>query len=125
MRKRAKKYNEEAYDFSDASPEELKEKENLWWTGACIDLGIPFKDFDNNPNGGYPAISTFLASRLHGKTMTYPLIIESGIGQHFRRDVVVNWGTENGTIFLPGYVIDAGKVRYLSIANEKYFDFSK
>ncbi|MFI5260316.1 MAG: hypothetical protein ACHQU0_00795 [Candidatus Paceibacteria bacterium] len=122
MRQCAEKYYKRELDLSKMSPAELEEIRNLWWSGPCIELGIPIERFDDNPSSGVPVIPPLLASLLHGKEMTYPLVLEWGISPNkIHRKVVVNWGT-GVTVFVPGDKIDTNNIQYLDFADAKYFD---
>lgn len=121
MRKLAKKYRTE--NFDGLSREELEEMTNLCWYGPCVDLGIPYESYCQDPDHGDPAIPTFFLRALQGTTMRYPLIISPFFGPD-RQFVVVNWDTGDA-LFLPGEKIEADKITALSVADCRYFDFDE
>ena len=121
MRRRARKNHKE--DFY--NKESLEVAINLWWSLGCLELGVPFQSYCQDPDHGDPAIPTILWEALHKQPMQYPLIISPFIANPKRKDVIVNFGTRDGYIYDLGEAIDMNKVEAVAVADCKYFDFEK
>jgi len=121
MRALARKRESEEYGLD--SEAEIEQAANLWWSGTCIDFGIPYDRYCQNPNHGDPAILPIFLKELDGKAMEYPLILSPFIGSE-RRFVVVDFITTEA-LYRPGDRIDINQIDALAVADCKYFDFEK
>lgn len=118
MRKRAERiWRDHKIDTAD-----LEEVRNFWWQRVLREIGIPFDEFGGSDNPPIPDL--YRRQFLAGRQVTHPIFLDHGGVKGSK--VLVDLRT---TVDCPpwnlGSIIDATTIEEISVADSRYFDFTK